>query len=151
MARVTIIYVLLVATIGIITGCSGNADDSPQRERIEIPAALAADEKVQVYFETLEEVIDEYVTLIEKLAETSQEAQADGGEPGIGDVMNMLSDVGSSTVRIATLADKLDELEADAEILQADMTAEEIELFAQTYARIMTRFIEASENVNALP
>ena len=63
--------------------------------------------------------------------------------------MNMVSDVTSSTLKMAPLLEKMEKLEQDGEILKEEMSPEEIEAFSKTYAKIMTRFYEASQKIES--
>lgn len=132
----------------LLTSCGESTKKGGNEVKVEIPEELSKNQKVTEYFNTLEEVIDEYVTMIEKLAESSKKAES-GDEPSFYDAMNMVGDVTSSTLKMAPLLEKMEKLEQDGEILKEEMSPEEIEAFSKTYAKIMTRFYEASQKIES--
>lgn len=129
----------------LLSGCVGteNGDDN-RKINTEIPTELSDNEKVKDYFETLEQVVNEYATLIEKLSDSSNKVES-SEEPNVVDALNMFNDVSSSTLKMLPLLEKMKKLEQDGEILKAEMTNDEIEAFSKTYAKIMTRFYEVSK------
>jgi hypothetical protein len=60
----------------------------------------------------------------------------------------MISDLGSSAMKMEPLLEKMDALEKEGEILKKDLSPEEMQLFADTYAKMLTRFQEASQKIN---
>jgi len=119
-------------------------------EKTEVPAVLTKNQDVKEYFETLEKVIDEYATMIEKIAETGKNAEKKDGETSLTDAMNMLTDVTSSTMKMAPLLEKMEKLEKDADILKEEMTTEEIDAFSKTYIKIMARFYEMGKKAEKI-
>lgn len=128
----------LVTTL--LIGCGGQ-----ENNRIPLPAELSTNEAVKEYFETLEEVIDEYALMLEDVAETNHKIESSGKEPTISDAMEMLGGVTSSTLRMMPLLEKMERLEKRGDILKEDMTNEELEAFIKTYTKIMLRFHDLSE------
>jgi hypothetical protein len=94
-------------------------------------------------------VIDEYVTMIEEIAVTGQNAEKNGEEPSYTDAMKMMSDVTSSTMKMAPLLEKMEQLEKDGEIMKQDMTPEEVEAFSKTYAKMMVRYYDMAKKLEA--
>ena len=80
--------------------------------------------------------------MTQSIVETGQNAQKNGEKPGIGDVMSMMSGVASSSLKMEKHLNKMEDLEKEAEIMKENMTDEEIEAFAKTYGKIMSRFYE---------
>ena len=141
MIRYALIFAIL--TLG---GCGSdeNALSPESQQLIEQLEATGASPEVQEYFLTLAEVIDAYVDMIEDMAETSKSAQDDGFEGA----MSMIGNVASGMAEMAPLLERMDELEKQGEVLQEDMSPEEIQAFMLTYANMMKRFMEASEKMN---
>jgi hypothetical protein len=51
-------------------------------------------------------------------------------------------------MKMEPLLEKMDALEKEGEILKKDLSPEEMQLFADTYAKMLTRFQEASQKIN---
>lgn len=134
--------ILIPIFISACGGCQSSGDK--KIINTEIPAELSENQKVKEYFHTLEQVIDEYATMIENLSESSKKTESKE-EPSFSDAMDMFSDVTSSALKMAPLLEKMDKLEQEGEILKDDLTNEEMKAFSKTYAKIMARFYEIGE------
>jgi hypothetical protein len=132
-----IIYFLTISLM--IISC----DSKPQG--VSIPSELAKNEQVVVYFDTFNEVIDEYVGMIEDLAEASKKNE---GKTDFASAMSALSSVANSTMKMAPLLEKIDQFEAKGDIMKETLTEEEILAFADTYAKMLMRIQEASLKMN---
>jgi hypothetical protein len=132
-----IIYFLTISLM--IMSC----DSKPQG--VAIPSELAKNQQVVVYFDTFNEVIDEYVGMIEDLAEASKKSE---GETDFASAMSALSSVANSTMKMAPLLEKIDQLEAKGDIMKETLTEQEILAFADTYAKMLIRIQEASLKIN---
>ena len=146
-----------IAVLAIaLASCSGKTEtsgdassDSQQpvkKETLQIDPKLSGNEKVAAYFNNLNQVIDEYVTMIEKLAKNGKEKE--GKENTAMDAFNMISDMGSSLEKMEPLLEKMDQLEKDGEVLKNDLSPEELQLFVDTYTKMLLRFQEASLKIN---
>jgi PBP1b-binding outer membrane lipoprotein LpoB len=139
-----------------LASCSGKTEttgdassDSQQpvkKETLQIDPKLSGNEKVAAYFNNLNQVIDEYVTMIEKLAKNGKEKE--GKENTAMDAFNMVADMGSSLEKMEPLLEKMDQLEKDGEVLKKDLSPEELQLFVDTYTKMLLRFQEASLKIN---
>ena len=129
------------------TSCGEPENRSTTKEvKIETPEHLNDNQKVKEYFKTFDLVINEYALMIENLSESAN--KVDGkGEPSFTDAMDMLSDVTSSTLKMAPLLEKMEKLEQEGEILKEEMTPEELEEFTKSYANMMARFYELSKKI----
>jgi len=142
----TYAFALLMAIFMCACGGSGNGGEK-DKVIIEVPNELSENQKVKEYFEALDIVIDEYVTMVEKIASTGKELENKGEEPSFTDAMSMITDVASSSMKMAPLLEKMEKLEKDAEIMKEEMTPEEVEAFSKTYAKMMVRFYEMAEKL----
>lgn len=133
--------VITILSLIIIFGCGGKTES-----KTEIPEILAKDHATKEYFEILEEVIDQYATMSEKIIETGKKVEESNEEPSFSDALEMLTVVTTSTMEMAPLLKKMEELENEANIIKEDMSMEEIEAFSMTYTKIMARFYEMSNN-----
>lgn len=147
--RITTLGAILIAPL-IMTGCGGRSDKGKETNTVktEIPAELSDNQKVKIYFENLDLVIDEYATMVEKMAATAHKAEEKKGGSNFTDAMSMMTDVTSSTMKMAPLLEKMEQLEKEGDIMKNDMTSAEIEAFSKTYAKMMTRFYEMSSTNN---
>ncbi len=150
-----IFYSCSLACLISTWGCSSNssrenAKPEVEVQKTELPTVLSKNTDVKDYFETLEKVIDEYAKMMEEIVKTGKEAEKREGEPSITDAMTMVSNVSSSTLKMAPLLEKMDRMEKESEILKKEMTPEEIEAFSKTYAKIMTRFMEIGNKTNQI-
>ena len=133
-----IIYFLTISLL--IVSCG---DSKPKG--VSIPSELSKNEQVVVYFETFNEVIDEYVGMIEDLAEASKKNE---GPADFASAMNALSTVTNSTMKMAPLLEKIGKLEAEGQIMKETLSEQEILAFADTYAKMLIRIKEASLKMN---
>ncbi len=132
-----IIYFLTIMLT--IIGC----DSKPHV--VSIPSELEKNEQVVVYFETLNEVINEYVGMVEDLAEASKKNE---GEADFASAMKAMSSVANLTMKMAPLLEKIEQLETKGEIMKETLTEQEIQAFADTYAKMLIRIQEASLKIN---
>ena len=133
--------VITFLSLILIYGC-----DSKTNSKTEIPEILAKDNATTEYFETLEEVIDKYVVMSKKIIEAGKKAENNNEDASFSDAMEMLNIVTSSTMEMAPLLERMGELEKEADVIMEDLSMEEIEAFSMTYAKIMARFYEMSNN-----
>lgn len=112
---------------------------------VSIPSELSKNEQVVIYFETLNEVIDEYVAMIEDLAEASKKNE---GPTDFSSAMSALSSVSNSTIKMTSLLEKIEQLEAEGDIMKETLTKQEILAFADTYAKVLMRIQEANLKMN---
>lgn len=124
-----------------------SAAEEPVKSNTEIPEGLSKNEKVKEYFETLEKVVDEYANMMEEIIKNGQNAQKKDGGADFSDAVGMLSDISSSTVKMAPLLEKMEKLEKEAEIMKKEMSPEEAEAFSKTYAKIMARYYEMGKKL----
>lgn len=125
----------------LIFSCGGKSES-----KTAIPEILENNKPSKEYFETLEDVVDRYVTMSEKIIETGKKVEESNEEPSFSDAMNMLNVVTTSTMEMAPLLEKMEKLEQKSEIIKKDMSPEEIEAFSATYAKIMARFYKVGKN-----
>lgn len=144
---------IALALFGLtLASCAGNSEEAEtknepvKKEAMQIDPKLSGNEKVSAYFNNLNMVIDEYVNMIEKLAANGKANE--GKEATATDAFNMISDLGSSAMKMEPLLEKMDALEKEGEILKKDLSPEEMQLFVDTYAKMLTRFQEASQKIN---
>lgn len=124
-----------------------NKGKSIEKITTEIPAELSENEAVEQYFATMDEVVNEYVLMIENMAETSKEAKNSEDE-GFGAAMNMLASASGSMMKMAPLLEKMDALEKEAEVMKDDLSPEELKAFMASYTKLIQRFQEASLKIN---
>ncbi len=132
-----IIYFLTISLI--IISCNSKPKGVP------IPSELEKNEQVVIYFDTLNEVIDEYVGMIEDLAEASKKNE---GETDFTSTLSALSSVANSTMKIAPLLEKIEQLEAKRDIMKENLTAQEMIAFTNTYVKMLMRIEEANLKMN---
>ena len=145
---------LFFSLIIVVTayGC-GSGDTSNQETTAvvtEIPTALSGNVDVQEYFETLDLFIDEFVTVSGELIKAGQEVEESGGEIGLMDAFNMATSVASSALTMAPLIEKLAELEEQSEMMQKELTGEELEAFETTFINMMVRITEVTAELELL-
>lgn len=129
----------VLAAIGfafILSSCGGGSSS-------EVPKELSGNSEVAEYFEILDEVIDEYISLIEEMSEAAKTAENAEGDD-FGAAMNMFSAAASSTMKLAPMMERMEELEEKGEVLKNDLSPEELEAFINTYTKMLLRLQEAS-------
>lgn len=133
-------FAITILSLILLAGCGGKSDKTV------IPEILISNKPTKEYFETLDEVVDQYVTMSEKVIKTGKKAEKSNEEPSFSDALNMFNTVTASALEVLPLLEKMEKLEEAANILQEDMSPEEIQAFSATYAKIMARFYEMSNN-----
>ena len=137
-----------VMLVSIAWGCGSS--ESSNHVQTEIPTELSGNTDVQEYFETFDLFIAEYITMVEEIVKAGKEAEKSEDEMGFADAMNMMSSVATSAMKMAPLLEKLDEIEKKGDVMQDELTGEELEAFINTYAKMMTRIMEMSTELNGL-
>ena len=132
-----IIYFLTISLI--IISC----DSKPKG--VQIPSELQKNEQVVIYFDTLNEVIDEYIGMIEDLADASRKNEE---ETDFTSTLSALSSVANSTMKISPLLEKIEQLEAKGDIMKENLTAQEMIAFTNTYVKMLMRIEEANLKMN---
>lgn len=133
-------FAITILSLILLAGCGGKSDKTV------IPEILISNKPTKEYFETLDEVVDQYITMSEKVIKTGKKAEKSNEEPSFSDALNMFNTVTASALEVLPLLEKMEKLEEAANILQEDMSPEEIQAFSMTYARIMERFYEMKNN-----
>jgi len=143
-----IVGLILICVISLFS-CGEEVKEQNETHQVttEVPDVLISNTEVSEYFATLDLFMGEYISMVESIVETSQEAEKNGGEPSFGDIMSMTTDLTGSMMKMAPLIERLDELEKEADILKGDMTSEELEAFMNTYTKIMIRIVEMGQKL----
>jgi|TARA_B110000116_G_C16310921_1_gene348033 hypothetical protein len=145
---------LLFSVIIVVTawGCGSSETTHEVSTEVptEVPTELIENVDVQKYFETLDLFIDEFVTVSGKLIKAGQEVEESGGEIGLMDAFNMATSVASSAMTMAPLIEKLAELEEQSEMMQKELTGEELEEFQTTFINMMVRITEVTAELELL-
>lgn len=144
MKHLKIVFILTISFM--VFACSSSGDNS-NKVKTKVPAELSENEAVKEYFSALDEVVNEYVNMIEKMAESSKEAKNSGDE-GFGTAMSTLASASGSMMKMAPLLEKMEKLEKEAEVLKGDMSPEELKAFTESYVKLINRFQEASLKIN---
>jgi len=140
-------FLKIICLMTIISCNDSNKDNETTNLKTEIPIELSKNEAVKEYFAALDQVVNEYVTMIEEMSEASKEAENSNDE-GFGAAMNMLSNASSSIIKMAPLLEKMDALEKEADIMKNELSEEELKAFMDNYLKLINRFQEASLKIN---
>jgi uncharacterized coiled-coil DUF342 family protein len=130
-----------------VTSLFSCGEDKVNQVTSEVPEILTSNNEVSEYFAALDLFMEEYISMVESIVEASQEAEKKGGEPSLGDIMSMTTDLAGSMMKMAPLLERLDKLEKEADILKGNMTSEELEAFMNTYTKIMIRIVEMGQKL----
>tara|TARA_B110000444_G_scaffold261117_1_gene311203 strand:- start:212 stop:649 length:438 start_codon:yes stop_codon:yes gene_type:complete len=141
---------LLFSLTIVITAWGCGSSETSHELSTEVPIELSKNIDVQEYFETLGLFIDEFVTISGELIKAGQEVEESGGDMGLMDAFSMATTVASSAMTMAPLLEKLEELEKQSEMMQKELTGEELEAFETTFANMMVRIIEVTEELDLL-
>ena len=124
-----------------VSSCGLQDKDAPLRER---------NEEVNEYFVTMEEVVDEYCNLVEKMVDNAQELEANsanGETSSLSEGLGFLKDMGSSVFKIATLSSKMERLQKQEPEFQKALNETDFEEFKEIYEHIIDRFIQMAEKL----
>jgi hypothetical protein len=148
MKKIQIKTFLMIICFMMITSCNdSNQAKEVSNLKTEIPIELSENEAVKEYFAALDQVVNEYVNMVEDMAELSQESK-EGDDEGFGAAMKMLTSASGSLMTMAPLLEKMEKLEKEAQIMQNDMSEEELIAFMDSYLKLINRFQEASLKIN---
>lgn len=147
MKHLKLVFVLTISLMVFACSSPGQKEDVKSQKTTEVPAEFSKNEAVKEYFTALDGVVNEYVHMIEKMAESSIDAKNSEDE-GFGAAMNMLAGASGSMMKMAPLLEKMEKLEKEAEVLKGDMTLEELEAFTESYVKLINRFQEANLKIN---
>jgi hypothetical protein len=139
-----LITALMIATLA----CGCGSSNSTEVVHTEIPVELSGNTDVQEYFATLDLFMMEYLTMIEEIVVAGKTAEEAEGDMDFASAMSMVTTVASSTLKMAPLLERLDELEKEGEVMKGELTGEELEAFIATYAKMMTRLMEMSTQLD---
>lgn len=129
---------ILLSSITLASCGSGTSTD--------VPSELQGNSEVVEYFEVLDEVIKEYISLMEEMSEVTKN-QGDSEVNDFETSMNILSAAATSTTKLAPLMERLNELEAKGEVLKENLSPEELEAFVNSYMKMILRLQEASSKM----
>ena len=127
-----------------VSSCGLQDKDAPLRER---------NEEVNEYFVTMEEVVDEYCNLVEKMVDNAQELEANsanGETSSLSEGLGFLKDMGSSVFKIATLSSKMERLQKQEPEFQKALNETDFEEFKEIYEHIIDRFIQMAEKLEKM-
>jgi hypothetical protein len=148
MKKTQIITFLMIICFVVITSCNdSNQAKETTNLKTELPIELSKNEAVKEYFAALDQVVNEYVNMVEDMAELSKESK-EGDDEGFGAAMKMLTNASGSLMTMAPLLEKMEKLEKEAQIMQNDMSEEELTAFMDSYLKLINRFQEASLKIN---
>lgn len=128
----------------ILSSCALQDKDAPLRER---------NEKVDEYFVTMEEVVDEYCNLVETMIDNAQELEAssaNGESSSLSEGLSFLKDMGTSVFKIATLSSKMERLQKQEPDFQKSLNETDFEEFKVIYEHIIDRFIQMAEKLEKM-
>ncbi len=139
MFKISILPILTFITL-LITSCAIQDKDAPLRER---------NEEVDEYFVTMEDVVDEYCNLVEKMIDNAQELEANsaGESNSLSDGLGFLKDMGASVFKIATLSSKMERLQKQEPQFQKSLNETDFEEFKAIYEHTIDRFIQMAEKL----
>ena len=138
-----IVGLILICVVSLFS-CG---EDKIEQVTTEVPEILSLNNEVTEYFAILDLFMEEYISMVESLVQTGKEVEESGGEPSLGDIISMTTDLTGSIMQMAPLLERLDKLEKEADILKGDMTSEELKAFMNTYTKIMIRIVEMGQKL----
>lgn len=139
--------IILVPTLFIalfILGCKQAIPTKPLIER---------NKEVKEYFETVDELIDEYFNMLEKLMENAAELDAkenNGEDASIVDGLSMLTDMAGSTLKIVQLAEKIEKMEVQQKHFEDNLSSVDFEEFLKIYTKTFQRFYDLAKKAEEL-
>lgn len=135
--------ILFIALFGILASCSNEEDNRPLRER---------NKEVDMHFVLMDSIVNEYCNMVENLVEDAQSLEAKqevGGEATLEDGLNMFSDMITSTMKIAELAEEVDKLEAKNPNFENELSSEDFKEFMNIYTNMIKRFYDMAKRLEA--
>lgn len=135
--------VLFIALFGILTSCGNEEDNRPLRER---------NQEVDMHFVLMDSIVNEYCNMVENLVEDAQSLEAKkeaGEETTLEDGLNMFSDMITSTMKIAELAEEVEKLEAKNPNFENELSSEDFKEFMNIYANMIKRFYDMAKRLEA--
>lgn len=147
----TKIIILSIGFFGLLGTVS--CSDSPQenvksksKSTFKLNNKLDQNQRVKEYFDNLNSFIDEYVLMIEELAENQKSME--GKEPNMTDAFEAMTTTANALSKMEPYLTKMEELEKESELLQKELSQDELKLFVESYTKLLLRFQEASQKIN---
>ncbi len=151
-----VLNIALIALLVLFVGACGNkgkkatteteADEKLGKVETEIPEAIKGNPEAVAYFESLNEVVDQYAVMIDKWAEEMEKMKGkkpeDLSESEQMKMMTMMSEISMKATPIFT---KWAELEEKRNTLEDGLSEAEVEAFASVYDRLTKRMEQVQE------
>lgn len=141
--RIRYFSILFIALFGILTSCGNEQDTRPLRER---------NQEVDMHFVLMDSIVNEYCNMVENLVEDAQSIEAKeeaGEETTLEDGLNMFSDMITSTMKIAELAEEVEKLEAKNPNFENELSNEDFKEFMNIYTNMIKRFYDMAKRLEA--
>ena len=135
--------ILFIALFGILASCNNEQDNRPLRER---------NKEVDMHFVLMDSIVNEYCNMVENLVEDAKSLEAKeqaGEEATLEDGLNMFSDMITSTMKIAELAEEVDKLEAKNPNFKNELSSEDFKEFMNIYTNMIKRFYAMAKRLEA--
>jgi hypothetical protein len=128
----------LLFAVFTLAACGGEKKESFLSE--ETQKALADKPEVVEYLESIDEAVGAYVSMIEKVAQKSEEANKDG-EVTSGEAFSALGSMVGGAMEMTEALEKIEKLEAEKGNMEENLGPEEKKAFVETYNHILQRMI----------
>lgn len=128
----------------LLFSCSSVDPNAPLRER---------NKAVDEYFVAMEEVVDEYCDMVEKMAlkaKDLEEKEKNGEKSNLSDGLSLLKDMGTSVFSIARLSSKMEKLEAQYPEFEQELNELDFEEFSVIYTHIIDRFMSMAKKLEEM-
>jgi len=114
---------------------------------------IERNEEVREYIDVLDELVGEYCTLVEKLADKAvdiEEKEENGEEATFLDGLEMLGTMGTSTLKIMKLSEEMEEMEKQQKDFEEKLSAADFEEFMKLYTKSAVRFYDMAKTLEKL-
>ena len=142
MTVITNIWTLFLSLLIFLASCSKS------NNKLDCPREILENRELIEYFNLLDEVINEYVTMVEGIIDVSKNKKATSSEEGLSQAMGMFSEVMSTAIKIEPVLKKMEQLESRSDILKSKLSEKELKPFLQTYAKMSLRISQISKKIN---
>jgi len=136
--------IITLLAIFLCNSCSTPETQKPLLER---------NTEARAYFDVLEELVDEYYTLVETMlisAKEMKEKEASGEEPSFFDGIKILGSMGESLLKITELANEIEKTELQHLRFEQNLSREDFAEFMGIYEKMLQRFYDISKKAEEL-
>ena len=142
-----LIYILPLALTVTLFSCSNNEnteEETPKKE-VEVKPLIERDEEVKDYFETLNDMIDEYINVADNILKAYEELES--GDIDVLKAISVTQDLLTSWENIEELNHSLGQQEDMKSVIEKKLNAKDVMEFTTMYSETIARIDSLNQRI----